>query len=87
MKKLGIIDHISSQHTIVVRSNFAPSIGKNNIVRNANNEKIGYIYDIIGPVKSPYVLVKPLLKPQDYSKLVGETLYIKDITQIIRKNK
>lgn len=87
MKKLGTVSHISSQHNIVVRSDFAPNMGKNAIIRKGNNEKVGYVYDIIGPKKNPYILIKPFNKLQDHSKLVGETLYIKIVNPNFKKNK
>ncbi len=77
LNKLGTVIHISSQMNIVVKSYFIPKIGKRNIVSDEKKKKIGYVYDIIGSVNKPYILIKPLNKNQNYSNLIGENLYIK----------
>lgn len=88
MKKLalGSILHISSQKNIVVKSNYTPKIGKKNIVTDKNQKKIGYIYDIIGPINKPYILIKPLIKFQNYSEIIGDPLYIKRKRKKMNKN-
>jgi len=71
---------------IVVRSNFVPKIGKRNIVSDENQKKIGYVYDIIGSIHHPYILVKPLNKNQNHSNIVGKNLFIKMRGKNIKKN-
>lgn len=85
MKKLGTVIHISSQMNIVVRSNFVPKIGKKNVVSDEKQKKIGYVYDIIGPINKPYLLIKPLNRNQNYSNIIGENLYIKKKGKYFKK--
>ena len=84
MQKLGTVLHISSQSNIVVKSYLAPKLGKKSIVMDKNQKKIGYIYDVIGPVKSPYLLIKPFTKLQDNSELIGKSLYMKNKNKKMR---
>ena len=70
---------------IVVRSNFVPKIGKRSIVSDEKQKKVGYVYDAIGSVNKPYLLIKPLNKNQNYSNLIGENLYIKKIGKKFKK--
>ena len=61
IKPLGSILHITKSKYIVVNIQDAehiPPIGVE--VVDANNEVIGKIIDIIGPVERPYAVVKPL---------------------------
>jgi len=62
---------------IIVRSNFVPKVGKKNLVFDKNKEKIGYIYDLVGSINKPYILVKPFKANQDNSKLIGESLFLR----------
>ncbi|MHA1301037.1 MAG: H/ACA ribonucleoprotein complex subunit GAR1 [Candidatus Helarchaeota archaeon] len=87
MKKLGNVLHISSQMNIIVKSNFAPKIGRKNLVFDKNEERIGYIYDVIGSVNRPYILIKPFNLNQDSSKFIGEPLFLKMIKKIKRRRK
>ena len=57
MKRLGKVLHVSSTGNIVLRAVRVPEIGTK--VVDERMKEIGAVYDIIGPVGSPYVLVKP----------------------------
>lgn len=50
-------------------------MGNRSSVVNKNAEKIGTITDVFGPVKTPYVAVRPLDKT-NAEKLVGQILYL-----------
>jgi rRNA processing protein Gar1 len=44
-------------------------------VTDSKGKTIGTIFDIFGPIKSPYVSIKPKVK--NNHRLVNENLYIK----------
>jgi RNA-binding protein len=50
-------------------------MGERSVVVNKKAEKIGTIVDVFGPVKTPYVAVRPLDK-KGAEKLVGQILYL-----------
>jgi RNA-binding protein len=49
-----------------------PKIGET--VVDENLKHVGKVFDIFGPVSSPYAVVKPTL--QEAEKLAGKTLYV-----------
>ncbi|HIP88962.1 MAG TPA: H/ACA RNA-protein complex protein Gar1 [Thermococcus paralvinellae] len=72
MKRLGKVSHYAKQGFLILRSDWIPSL--NDPVVDKNLNLIGIIKDVFGPVKMPYVAVKPKVKnPEGY---VGQVLYI-----------
>lgn len=77
MKSVGEVLHVSKTGKLVVRledSKVPPRIGL--YVYSEKGERVGMVVDIIGPVNSPYALVKPLNR-ETASGLVGSHLYIR----------
>ncbi|MCS7124123.1 MAG: Gar1/Naf1 family protein [Candidatus Bathyarchaeota archaeon] len=72
MIRLGRVLHISSSKNIIVKVESMPQIGE--MVVDENLKPIGEIFDIFGPVSSPYVAVKPKISKPDV--LVGNALYV-----------
>uniref|UniRef100_A0A7C3MA47 H/ACA RNA-protein complex protein Gar1 n=1 Tax=Archaeoglobus fulgidus TaxID=2234 RepID=A0A7C3MA47_ARCFL len=72
LRALGRVKHMSKTGMLVVALNPAciPKIGDKVVTRR--NEHIGFVADIIGPVSSPYALVKP----KDTEKIVLEELFV-----------
>ena len=70
LQKLGMVIHKSHSKLILVNleSGKIPRIGAKVVDRK--NREIGRVYDIIGPVSSPYVLVKPIRDHEDVSGYV-----------------
>jgi len=60
LKRLGKVLHITRNRLILVQvsSKAVPQIGS--YVFDRRNRRIGRVYDIIGPTKSPFVLIRPL---------------------------
>ncbi len=59
MKRLGTVLHLSPHGHLIVRLE-EPSLPRLNAkVVTKKMDKIGTVYDIFGPEKSPYVSVKP----------------------------
>ncbi|MDI9645630.1 MAG: Gar1/Naf1 family protein [Archaeoglobales archaeon] len=68
--ELGNLIHMSKSGMLVVKLNPAnvPKIGDK--VVNRKMESVGVVQDVIGPVSSPFALVKPNKKtPKDYDVL------------------
>ncbi len=72
MKRLGRVSHYAKQGFLILRSNWIPAL--NDRVIDKKLAIVGTVKDVFGPVKAPYIAVKPKIKnPERY---VGEILYI-----------
>ncbi|MCS7122106.1 MAG: Gar1/Naf1 family protein [Archaeoglobaceae archaeon] len=67
--ELGKVQHISKSGMIVVqlKPSSVPKIGDKVVTKKM--EPVGVIQDIIGPVSSPYALIKPEKKAGNYDLL------------------
>jgi len=64
--------HISPSRNIIIKIENIPKIGQT--VVDENLKTVGKIFDLFGPVSSPYVAIRPtILKPEE---LANKTLYI-----------
>jgi len=70
--RLGRVLHVSSSKNIIIKVENMPRIGET--VVDENLKPIGEIFDIFGPVSSPYVSVRPKIAKPDL--LVGKVLYV-----------
>ena len=83
MQRLGRVLHISPSHNIIVKIENIPRIGET--VVDENLKTVGKIFDLFGPVSSPYVAIRPtILKPEE---LTNKVLYISPQREERRKNK
>ena len=72
MQRLGRVLHISPSGNIITKIENIPRIGET--VVDENLKIVGKVFDMFGPVKSPYVAIKPtILKPRE---LTNKMLYI-----------
>jgi len=72
LQRLGRVLHISPSRNIIAKTEKVPSIGET--VVDENLRPVGKIFDIFGPVSSPYVVIKPTIsKPEE---LANKTLYV-----------
>ncbi|MGY5855396.1 MAG: Gar1/Naf1 family protein [Candidatus Thorarchaeota archaeon] len=76
MRRLGKVLHISKRGSIILRTDKTPSAGSRSIVLDKKAREVGIIIDVFGPVKEPYVAVRPR-RDFDPSKLVGQMLYLR----------
>ncbi|MFW9835530.1 MAG: H/ACA ribonucleoprotein complex subunit GAR1 [Candidatus Thorarchaeota archaeon] len=76
MRRLGKVLHISKRGSIILRTDKTPPVGSRSIVLNKKAQEVGTIIDVFGPVKEPYVAIRPK-RDLDTSKLVGQMLYLK----------
>jgi RNA-binding protein len=76
LRRLGKVLHISKRGSIILRTDKTPPVGNRSIVLDKKAQEVGTIIDVFGPVKEPYVAVRPK-RDLDASKLVGQMLYLK----------
>ena len=72
LQRLGRVFNLTPSQNIVIKLDKIPKIG--NPVVDENLKTVGKVFDIIGPVSSPYAVVKPTVREPD--KLAGKQLYI-----------
>ncbi len=72
MQRLGLVLHVSSSKNLILKTEKPPRI--NDKVVDENLKPVGTVFDVFGPVSSPYVAVKPKVeKPQ---RFVNRILYV-----------
>ncbi|PIU60238.1 H/ACA RNA-protein complex protein Gar1 [Candidatus Bathyarchaeota archaeon CG07_land_8_20_14_0_80_47_9] len=72
MQRLGVVLHISPSRNIIAKVENTPRIG--DTVVDENLKPVGKVFDIFGPVSSPYAAVRPSI--QEPEKLTNRTLYV-----------
>ena len=72
MQRLGRVLNVTPSQNIVVKTDKTPQIGA--AVVDENLKVVGKIFDIIGPVSSPYAVVRPVIKEPE--KLTNKQLYL-----------
>jgi RNA-binding protein len=72
LQRLGKVQSVTPSQNIVVKTDKTPKIGS--AVVDENLKIVGKIFDVIGPVSSPYALVKPAVKEPE--KLTDRQLYL-----------
>ena len=76
MRRLGKVLHISKRGSIILRTEKTPPVGARSVVLDKKAQEVGTIIDVFGPVKEPYVAVRPK-RDFEVSKLIGQMLYLK----------
>ena len=71
MQHLGRVLHMSSSRNLILKAATQPRIGDK--VVDENLEFVGSVFDIFGPVSSPYIAVKPAIS--NPNRLIENTLY------------
>lgn len=71
LQRLGLILHMSPTRNIIVKLENMPRIGET--VVDENLKSIGRVFDILGPVSSPYAAVRPII--QNAEKYINRMLY------------
>jgi RNA-binding protein len=72
LQKIGKALGITPSNSIIIKTDNPPKIGCE--VANENLVIVGKVFDIIGPVSSPYVVIKTNIK--DPSALLNKPLYL-----------
>jgi RNA-binding protein len=69
---LGRITNVSPSRNMIVKTDNPPRIGSE--VVDENLSVVGRVFDIIGPVSSPYAVIKPSVK--EPVTLVNKPVYL-----------
>ncbi len=72
MQKLGRVSNVTPSQNIIVKTENPPMLGSE--VVDENLIVVGRVFDIIGPVSSPYAVVKSNIK--DPAKLLNKPVYL-----------
>ena len=72
MQKLGRVRALTPSKNLIVKAEQAPKIGLD--VVDESLKVVGRVFDIIGPVSSPYAVVKPSVG--EPAKLVNRPVYL-----------
>ena len=72
MQRLGKVLNVTPSQNIIIKSDKPPKIGAD--VVDEDLKVVGKTFDLIGPVSSPYTIIKPKIK--DPKRLVGKKLYL-----------
>jgi RNA-binding protein len=72
LQRLGRVLNVTPSRSLVVRTEKTPRIGFT--VIDENLKVMGKVFDVIGPVSSPYAIVRPVIK--DPERLVNKQLYV-----------
>ncbi|RJS90407.1 H/ACA RNA-protein complex protein Gar1 [Candidatus Bathyarchaeota archaeon] len=73
-ERIGVVSHLSfSSGNLILKAEWEPKIGEP--VYDWKKRKIGRVFDLFGPVASPFISVHPTVEnPERY---VGKPLYVK----------
>jgi len=83
LQRLGLILHISPSRNMIMKVENIPRIGET--VVDENLKPVGKVFDILGPVSSPYVAIRPIIR--DPEKLVNKPVYVLPSRRRKEKNK
>jgi len=72
MRRLGVVENIAHDGTILIRSEFAPSRGAD--VRDKRNRPLGRVVKVFGPVREPFAAVRSV-GPASLS-LIGTDVFV-----------
>lgn len=72
LQRLGRVLSVTPSQSLVVKTESAPKLGLE--VVDENLKVVGRIFDVIGPVSTPYAVVKPTIS--EPAKLVNKQLYL-----------
>ena len=72
LQRLGKVLSVTPSQSIVLKIDKPPKLGA--AVIDENLKVVGRVFDIIGPVSSPYAIVRPSVK--DPERLANKQLYV-----------
>ncbi len=83
MRRLGVVENIAHDGTVLVRSEFAPSRGAD--VRDKRNRPLGRVIRVFGPVREPFAAVRPIGAPA--LSLIGADVFVAEGVHADQENR
>jgi len=71
LQRIGCVLHVSSTKNMILKAENLPHVGDRVVDENLN--QVGTVFDVFGPVSSPYVAVRPSV--EETSLFVDHVLY------------
>ena len=71
LQRIGSVLHVSSGKSMILKADNIPRIGDKAVDDKLHH--VGTVFDVFGPVSSPYVAVKPSVDEPSF--FVGHVLY------------
>jgi rRNA processing protein Gar1 len=72
LQRLGLVIHVTPSRNIVAKIETVPRIGE--VVVDENLKPVGKVFDVLGPVSSPYATIAPTIR--DPWKLANRPVYV-----------
>jgi RNA-binding protein len=72
LQRLGRALSINPNRSVIIKVEIVPKIGEK--VVDENLKPVGKVFDVFGPVSSPYVAVRPTIQKPE--KLINRMLYL-----------
>lgn len=72
LQRLGRVSNVSPSRNVIVKAENTPKLGSE--VFDENLKVVGKVFDIIGPVTSPYAVIKPTIS--EPIKLLNKPVYL-----------
>lgn len=83
MRRLGVVENIAHDGTVLIRSEFAPTRGAD--VRDKRNRPLGHVAKVFGPVREPFAAVRPV-RPASLS-LIGADVFVHEGNHASQENR
>ena len=83
MQEVGEVLHIANSGRVIVR--LSKDVREGEILCDKNNQKIGRVTELIGPVKNPFASAIPLTN--NLKKISGTKVFSLEETPVMKKNR
>ena len=83
MQEVGEVLHIANSGRVIVR--LSKEIKEGQILCDKNNQKIGRVTELIGPIKNPFASAIPLTN--NLKKISGTKVFSLEETPVMKKNR
>jgi len=83
LQEVGEVLHIANSGRVIVR--LSKEIKEGQVLCDKDNQKIGRVTELIGPVKSPFASAIPLTN--NLKKISGTKVFSLEQTPVMKKNR
>jgi|TARA_B100001750_G_scaffold149663_1_gene119828 RNA-binding protein len=83
LQEVGEVLHIANSGRVIVR--LTKEIKEGQVLCDKNNQKIGRVTELIGPVKNPFASAIPLTN--NLKKISGTKVFSLEQTPVMKKNR